>query len=166
MPIFTIVFIGYVTKKVPAIAAKISIIFFVLTYGTLQLIIKPEMHFLHQLGILFVITCMIMLIIGKIKPREKEYVLKDNKVVDIKPWEYRYEACGVVLFLMVSMYVVCSKLGFASGNGIGIRTLVPIAVIAVVMYGLVKVVKARGLRKKAGDNAELVYRNSVEKLDF
>ena len=67
---------------------------------------------------------------------------------------------------MVSMYVVCSKLGFASGNGIGIRTLVPIAVIAVVMYGLVKVVKARGLRKKAGDNAELVYRNSVEKLDF
>lgn len=109
---------------------------------------------------------MIMLIIGKIKPREKEYVLKDNKVVDIKPWKYRYEACGVVLFLMVSMYVVCSKLGFASGNGIGIRTLVPIAVIAVVMYGLVKVVKARGLRKKAGDNAELVYRNSVEKLDF
>ncbi|AJG98091.1 transporter [Clostridium beijerinckii] len=166
VPIFTIVFIGYVTKKVPAIAAKISIIFFVLTYGTLQLIIKPEMHFLHQLGILFVITCMIMLIIGKIKPREKEYVLKDNKVVDIKPWKYRYEACGVVLFLMVSMYVVCSRLGFASGNGIGIRTLVPIAVIAVVMYGLVKVVKTRGLRKKAGDNAELVYRNSVEKLDF
>lgn len=166
VPIFTIVFIGYVTKRVPALAAKVSIVFFVLTYGVLQLVIKPDMHFLHQLGILFVVTCMIMLAIGKMKPRDTEYTLKDNKVVDIKPWKYRYETSGVVLLLMISMYIVCSKLGFASGNGIGVKTLIPIVIVAVAMFVLVKVIKTRRLGSKKDSHVELYYKNTIENADF
>ena len=75
VPIFTIVFIGYVTKRVPAIAAKISLVLFVTTYGILQLVIKPDINFLYQLAILFVVSCIVMLVIGKIKPRETAYVM-------------------------------------------------------------------------------------------
>jgi len=162
VPIFTIVFIGYVTKRVPAFAAKVSLVFFVAAYGILQLVIKPDIHYLYQLSILFVISCVIMLVIGKIKPRDKEYVLQDNKVVDIKPWKYRYEACGVVLFFMISMYIVCSKLGFASVNGIGIITLIPIALVAMVMYALVKIIKARTFSSKKDSHIELDYKNVNE----
>lgn len=162
VPIFTIVFIGYVTKRVPAFAAKVSLVFFVATYGILQLVIKPDIHYLYQLAILFVISCAIMLVIGKIKPRNEEYVLKDNKVVDINPWKYRYEACGVVLFFMISMYIVCSKLGFASVNGIGIITLIPIALVAMVMYALVKIIKAKTLSSKKDSHVELDYKNVNE----
>ncbi|KOF57698.1 hypothetical protein AGR56_15640 [Clostridium sp. DMHC 10] len=81
-------------------------------------------------------------------------------VVDIKPWKYSYEASGVVLFLMVSMYVVCSKLGFASKNGIGIRTLIPIVLIAAVMYGLVKLMKARSLEGKKNPDVKLDNKNA------
>jgi SSS family solute:Na+ symporter len=162
VPIFTIVFIGYVTKRVPAIAAKISIVFFVLTYGILQLVIKPDMHYLYQLAVLFVISCIIMLVIGKIKPRDKAYTLQDNKVVDITPWKYRYEACGVVLFFMISMYIVCSKLGFASGNGIGVKTVIPIALVAVIMYVLVKVIKTKSSGGKKDSHAELDYKKTNE----
>ena len=162
VPIFTIVFIGYVTKKVPAFAAKVSLVFFVATYGILQLVIKPDIHYLYQLAILFVISCVIMLVIGKIKPRNEEYVLKDNKVVDINPWKYRHEACGVVLFFMISMYIVCSKLGFASVNGIGIITLIPIALVAIIMYALVKIIKAKTLSSKKDSHVELDYKNVNE----
>ncbi|EHJ01211.1 SSS sodium solute transporter superfamily [Clostridium sp. DL-VIII] len=162
VPIFTIVFIGYVTKKVPAIAAKISIVLFVLTYGTLQLVIKPDIHYLYQLAILFVVSCIIMLVIGKIRPRATEYTLKDNNVVDIKPWKYRYEACGFVIFFMISMYIVCSKLGFANEGGISIRTLIPIALVAAIMYGLVKIIKARSLGHRKDGYEELNYNNVKE----
>lgn len=37
VPIFTIIFMGYLTKRVPSIAAKLAITFFVITYGITQL---------------------------------------------------------------------------------------------------------------------------------
>lgn len=121
VPIFTIIFIGYMTKYVPAIAAKVSLVFFVSSYAVLQLIIKPELHFLHQLTILFIISCGIMLVIGKIKPRETPYVLVNKNVVEITPWEYQYEAGVIIIAVMLSFYVIFSKLGLASLNFQGLQ---------------------------------------------
>ncbi|MBU3188137.1 solute:sodium symporter family transporter [Clostridium bowmanii] len=131
VPIFAVVFIGYVTKRVPAIAAKISLVFFVGTYGLLQLVIKPDLNFLYQLAILFAVSCVLMLIIGKIKPRETPYVMEIKNIVDIEPWEHRHEAGGVVIFLMISMYIVASKLGLASDNGVTISTFVYVVIVGV-----------------------------------
>lgn len=116
VPIFTIIFIGYVTKRVPAIAAKISLALFSTSYGILQLVVKPNLHFLHQLAILFVICSVLMLVIGKIKPREEDYVLRDRKVVDITPWEYQYEVGTAIISVMVSFYFIFSKMGIVSQN--------------------------------------------------
>ena len=121
VPIFTIIFIGYMTKYVPAIAAKVSLVFFVSSYAVLQLIINPELHFLHQLTILFIISCGIMLVIGKIKPRETPYVLVNKNVVEITPWEYQYEAGVIIIAVMLSFYVIFSKLGLANLNFQGLQ---------------------------------------------
>ena len=121
VPIFTIIFIGYMTKYVPAIAAKVSLVFFVSSYAVLQLIIKPELHFLHQLTILFIISCGIMLVFGKIKPRETPYVLVNKNVVEITPWEYQYEAGVIIIAVMLSFYIIFSKLGLASLNFQGLQ---------------------------------------------
>ena len=110
VPIFTVVFIGYVTKKVPALAAKLAMTFFVFVYAVTQLIIKPEMHFLHILAILFVITVLMMLIIGKFFPREVPFTLPDNKAVDTKPWKHRYIMAAIVIIVMILSYVVFSPL--------------------------------------------------------
>lgn len=116
VPIFTIIFIGYMTKYVPAIAAKISLTFFVSTYAIIQLIIKPDLHFLHQLAILFVISCGIMLIIGKVKPRKTPYILINKNVVEITPWEHQYEFGIIIISIMLSFYVIFSKYGIVSLN--------------------------------------------------
>lgn len=130
VPIFTVVFIGYVTKRVPSIAAKISLAFFIGTYAVLQFIIKPKMNFLYQLAILFAISCIIMLIVGKIKPREKLYKLSINNVVEIEPWEHRFEAGGFIIFLMISSYIIFSKAGVAGKEGFNFRTVIYIGVTA------------------------------------
>ncbi|MCJ7688378.1 MAG: solute:sodium symporter family transporter [Clostridiaceae bacterium] len=147
VPIFAVVFIGYVTKRVPAIAAKISLVFFVGTYGLLQLVIKPDLNFLYQLAILFVASCVLMLIIGKIKPRETAYVMKTKNVVDVEPWEHRHAAGGVVVFLMISMYIVFSKLGLASGNGITIYTFMYISILGILVALSVMYIKRKALDK-------------------
>lgn len=153
VPIFTVVFIGYVTKRVPAIAAKISLVFFVGTYGILQLVIKPDLNFLYQLAILFVISCVIMLVIGKIKPRETPYIMEIKNVVDIEPWEHRHEAGGIVVFLMITMYIVFSKLGIAGVNGITISTFVYIIIVGIITALVVIFIKRKAIEKTKGIEA-------------
>lgn len=132
VPIFTIIFMGYMTKKVPPIAAKVAVTFFVTVYGITQLVWDTGLHYLHVSAILFVISCAIMYVIGKLRPSEVEFVLEDNKVVNIEPWKNRYKASGFVLFVMIGMYIVFSKLGVASEEGMRAITWAALAIVAVI----------------------------------
>ncbi len=131
VPIFTIIFMGYMTKKVPPIAAKVAVTFFVTVYGFTQLVWDTGLHYLHVSAILFVISCFIMYVIGKLRPNEVDFVLEDNKLVDIQPWKNRYRASGFVIFVMIGMYVIFSKLGIAHEDGIRMITWLALAMVAV-----------------------------------
>lgn len=148
VPIFTIIFMGYFTKKVPPIAAKIGIAFFVTVYGATQLIFDTGIHYLHISAILFVVTCTIMWIIGKKWPMQKEYEMEIKDVVDVTPWEHRFKAGGVVVFSMVSMYVVFSKLGIASESGFRMTTVISLGVVGLVCMICVKLVEMKVLKNK------------------
>ncbi|USD63449.1 solute:sodium symporter family transporter [Vibrio sp. SCSIO 43140] len=128
VPIFTIVFMGYITKRVPALAAKVSLAVFVMAYGIVQFTpaamhdylgpLKPlaELHFFHQLAVLFVVCSGIMLAIGKVRPRDTDYVLPVNEAMDIKPWEFRFEASAVILYMVLGAYITFSDLGLVAGD--------------------------------------------------
>lgn len=144
VPIFTIIFMGYVTKRVPPIAAKVAITFFVTVYGITQLgpnfgLFDPlPIHYLHISGILFLCSCTIMYVIGKMHPLEEDYILPNNEVVNIEPWEGRFKASGALVFCMLSMYVVFSEIGLANPDGgFGSKTLMGFAISAVVSCILV-----------------------------
>ena len=116
IPIFTIIVVGYLTKRVPAMAAKVGLISGVVLYSISQFIIKPYVikeggvypHFLHVLAILFVLNIIIMLIIAKIKPRETDYIQTYTEQVDITPWKFLKPVSIVVLILVISTYVYFS----------------------------------------------------------
>ena len=119
IPILTIIVVGYMTKFVPAIAAKVGVISGSVLYIISQFIIKPMFnvseningvetitgntypHFLHVMAILFVLNIIIMLIIGKLKPRLSAYEQVYTKQVDITPWKYlkitSIAVCGIVI---------------------------------------------------------------------
>ncbi|MFK8059449.1 MAG: solute:sodium symporter family transporter [Polaribacter sp.] len=127
IPILTIVVVGYLTKYVPAIAAKVGLISGVVLYSISQFLIKPTFdvieivdgvevvtgnsypHFLHIMAILFVLNIIIMLIIGKLNPRKEAYVQFNSKEVDITPWKYLKPVGGLVCVIVIAIYVYFAK---------------------------------------------------------
>ncbi|MDN3717841.1 solute:sodium symporter family transporter [Vibrio breoganii] len=116
VPIFTIVFVGYISKRVPAIAAKVALTVFVLSYAAMQLVFDTPIHFLHQLAILFVVCTALMFIIGHFMPRETEYVMPINENIDVTPWAFRFEASAIILYMVLGAYVMFSDVGFVSND--------------------------------------------------
>ncbi|HLT53660.1 MAG TPA: solute:sodium symporter family transporter [Flavobacteriaceae bacterium] len=133
IPILTIIIVGYLTKRVPAIAAKIGILSGVILYCLSQFVIKPSMvssalaearasgitdeaqladvatlaypHFLHVMAVLFVLNIIIMLIIGKLYPRKEAFSLKYTQQVDITPYKHVVLMGGVICLIVLLVYV-------------------------------------------------------------
>jgi solute:Na+ symporter, SSS family len=111
IPILTIVIVGYLTKKIPAIAAKVALFSGVglyLVYLGLKYFVVGEdalPHYLHVMAILFVMNIAIMFIIGKIKPRTSDFVLEHTKQVDISPWKYVMPVGIAICVMVVFVYV-------------------------------------------------------------
>ena len=133
VPILAVVVVGILTKKVPAIGAKIVMIAGVIMYvctiimrpiyqdaalaeadtngitDIAQLaLIKAEAfpHFLQVMGILFIINIIIMLVIGLIKPKTDVYVPKTTEAIDTTPWKYAYIVGGLIVLLVLSTYLI------------------------------------------------------------
>lgn len=115
IPILTIIIVGYLTKFVPASAAKIGIISGSILYIISQFILKPYVfgvegypHFLHIMGVLFVLNVLIMLIIGKIKPRSAPYEQEYTNQVNIIPWKYTKRVGLLVCCIVIAIYIYFS----------------------------------------------------------
>ncbi|MAU71705.1 MAG: solute:sodium symporter family transporter [Pseudozobellia sp.] len=137
IPILTIIVVGYLTKRVPAIAAKIAIFlgsglyilsqFFIgpsrvekaleaakasgITDETALRIVEAEAypHYLHIMAILFLMNVAIMLIIGKIKPRETPYIQEYTKQVSIEPYKYVKQVGLVICAIVITIYIYFAK---------------------------------------------------------
>ena len=112
IPILTIIVVGYLTKYVPAIAAKVAIISGVALYSISQFILKPFVvgsddypHFLHIMAILFVLNVLIMLLIGKYNPRAEAFELKYTNEVNIKPWKHLNKAGIAICIIVLGIYI-------------------------------------------------------------
>ncbi len=134
VPILAVVLVGILTKKVPALGAKIALIGGVIMYLISLLGIGPSMvasametaaangitdagelaiikaeaypHFLHIMGILFVINVIIMLVVGAVKPKTDIYVPKVTEAIDTTPWKYAWLVGGLITLLVLSTYLI------------------------------------------------------------
>ncbi len=133
IPTLTVVLMGFVTKRVPAIGAKIAIYFFIIAYAIHTFVYPFPIHYLHIYGILFVLCIIIMLISGKIAPRKEAYVEKSTGEVDLESWKYAKPISGIIATTLVYMYVVFSPLGIIyQGENYGLRLLVITGIYIVV----------------------------------
>ena len=65
-------------------------------------------HFLHIMAILFVLNVVIMLVIGKLKPRESAYVQKYTEEVDITPWKLVKPIGALICVIVIGVYIYFS----------------------------------------------------------
>ncbi len=112
IPILTVVVIGFLTKRVSAIAAKAGIVFAFITYVTYIILSDGlglvDLHMLHMQFITFVLTVLIMLGIGKLKPRETDYVQQYTEQVNITSWRYVKPVGIAICLIVLSTYFIFS----------------------------------------------------------
>jgi len=113
IPILTIIVVGYLTKNVPAIAAKIAIgsgaVLYLLYMILDSTIMKGQFpHFLHVMAILFVLNVVIMLVIGKLHPREVPYQQEYTREVDITPWKNVKIVGCLICAIVIGIYIYFS----------------------------------------------------------
>ena len=105
IPIFAVVLMGMLTKRVPARAAKVALIkgftliaigYFVSPFDK----IVASLHEFHFLGLVFIWLLIVMLVIGKFTPRETEFEQEDVGAVDLTPWQFAKPA-GIILVVIV-----------------------------------------------------------------
>ena len=65
-------------------------------------------HFLHVMAILFLMNICIMLIIGKLRPREQAFELNYSEQVDITPYPYAKIIGAMVVVIVVLSYIYFS----------------------------------------------------------
>ena len=118
IPIIAIVLVGLFTRHVPALGAKIVIVFHVVAYGLLKFAFADyvTIHFLHLYAILFAIETAIMLICGQIKPRETAWVFQRNEKVNLTPWRYTFPVSATLFAMVIGLYLLFSPIGLADGS--------------------------------------------------
>lgn len=133
IPTVVIVIVGLFTTRVPALGAKIVIVFHVLAYGMLRFVLDDvvTLHFIHQYAVLFVIEIAIMLAVGKLAPRKEAYVPASNHAVDMTPWRFARPTAFTLFSCVVGLYLVFSPLGIADiDSHMDTLTLVSLALAA------------------------------------
>lgn len=110
IPIFAVVLVGMLTRRVPPLAAKISLLagfsviaigYFVSPFDT----IVASMHEFHFLGVVFAWLVVLMLIIGEIKPRDTEFIQEDVGAVEMTPWRWAQPAGWVLIAIVFTIYI-------------------------------------------------------------
>ncbi len=117
IPVIAIVVVGLFTTRVPALAAKVVIVFHVVTYGCLQFLLKEQvpLHFLHLYAILFMIEIVIMLVLGRWRPRTEGWTFHRRQTLDLRPWKYAIPCAFTLLSCVVGLYLLFSPLGLVGG---------------------------------------------------
>ncbi|HEV2482294.1 MAG TPA: solute:sodium symporter family transporter [Puia sp.] len=113
VPVFTVMVVGMVTRKVPPIAAKVGLLFFIVAYILTQFVFDTGLHYLHVLALLFGATVILMLVIGYWLPLETPYTRRSTAVVPLRPWKNRWWYFGILLLLMIGLFILFSPLGIA-----------------------------------------------------
>ncbi|WP_416830903.1 MAG: solute:sodium symporter family transporter [Erythrobacter sp.] len=134
IPTIVIVIVGLFTARVPALGAKIVIIFHVIAYGLIRFVFDEviTLHFIHLYAVLFVIEVAIMLACGWLRPREEAWRFTREEKVDLTPWRHAKPAAITLFSFVVATYLLFSPVGLASTSGPGL--LFGILISALVLF--------------------------------
>ena len=139
IPVIAIVIVGLFTTRVPAIAAKVVIVFHVTAYGCLQFVFKEQvpLHFLHLYAILFLIEVCLMLGLGYWRPRSEGWTFHSRTSVNLRPWVYAIPCAATLLSCVLALYLLFSPLGLVGGLSRAFVPLISLLLLgnAVVWWG-------------------------------
>ena len=117
IPVVAVVLVGLFTKRVPALGAKIAIVFHVVAYGLMKFVLDEAipLHFLHLYAVLFIIEVGIMLLTGYLRPQAVAWSYEMKNLVDMTPWRFLIPCSTTLFSCVVASYLLFSKVGLVNG---------------------------------------------------
>lgn len=111
IPIFAVVLVGMLSKRVPSRAAKQALVtgFVVIAVGYF---VSPfdqivaSLHEFHFLGLVFVYLVIYMLVMGEISPTEEEFDQVDVRAVDMTPWKHARLVGSILAATVLMIYII------------------------------------------------------------
>lgn len=116
IPIFAVVVVGMMTRRVPPLAAKVALVagfaliaigYFVYPFN----VIVGQMHEYHFLGLVFAYLVVLMLVIGELRPLAAEWEQREVHAVDMTPWKHARWVGMLLLLAVLTIYVVFADFG-------------------------------------------------------
>ncbi len=110
IPIFAVVLVAMLSRRVPPIAAKIALLagFAIIAVGyfvhPFDLIVASLNEF-HFLGIVFAWLVILQLVIGEIMPLKIEFEQEDVNAVVMTPWKFSKPVGLLLIAIVVAIYV-------------------------------------------------------------
>jgi SSS family solute:Na+ symporter len=107
IPIFAVVIVGMLARRVPAVAAKVALVvgFTVMALGYFVpplAVYVERIHAFHFQGAVFVLLVVVMLAIGVARPLPEAWQQRYSGDVEMTPWKYA-KPMGIVLIIIVFM---------------------------------------------------------------
>ena len=120
VPIIGIFLLGILTKRIPAMAAKVGMITGMCAYAFFTFInikdVLPffantdgDLHWLHGYFISFALSILVMVLLGYFYPKSDEEIeiseKKDSAPVDMAPWESAKKVSAGIIFMTMIIYL-------------------------------------------------------------
>ncbi|MGI8386401.1 solute:sodium symporter family transporter [Robertmurraya sp. P23] len=115
LPIIAMLLVGFFSKHVPAYAGKVVIVVHIVLYS-LSKVFLSDVNFLYVLSILLAVDIFVMLVLGRLNPRETPFVLKDAKKVELTPWKHAKTFSVCLIVVMLGVYAFFSPIGIADAS--------------------------------------------------
>ncbi|MGA0853528.1 MAG: solute:sodium symporter family transporter [Luteolibacter sp.] len=112
IPIFAVVVVGMLNRRVPAIAGSIGLLLGVIVIalgyflpGKMSPMALMGMHEFHFLGVVFALLVIVMLAIGAAKPRATPWELTSSNTIDMTPWKNAKWASLGLIAIVLAIYI-------------------------------------------------------------
>ena len=112
IPIFSVVVVGLLTRRVPAVAGTVGLIAGVVIIAlgyflpaAINPIIQLGIHEFHFIFYVFILLVGVMLLIGVISPRATAWKLETDTPIDMTPWKNAKWASLALVVAVIAIYV-------------------------------------------------------------
>lgn len=148
VPILTVILVGVISKRTPALAAFIALPVGMLSFFIAKFVLKGDLgfvqvHWLHLVGLNFLWMVAIMMMVRYFKPMEKAFEQKDTEAVVVQSWKYAGTASWTIIGLLTLLYTVFSEIGILGEQGSAGKVIGVIALVTAICYGIHRFIKSK-----------------------
>ncbi|MDF1575919.1 MAG: solute:sodium symporter family transporter [Bacteroidales bacterium] len=109
IPIASIMLAGFFMEKVSAVGAKAALLFGMAYYILTTIILKIDIHFIHNWGIEFVMNVIIMYTVSCFYPRKNFGIRTAPVKMEMVQWKYARHLSAVLVVVTILIYILLGR---------------------------------------------------------